>query len=139
MGSHKMGMRRKVYAWKNEKKRFPPFSEFVKYVVVETDIACDPMNLSQQKTEIYSRGPRRQRDYGNFRRTPRESNRDEFARSLATKVNEEDASKGKTEEVQCAMCGKAHELESCMNYSANHDISSNANCHKNLLNLRNIG
>jgi hypothetical protein len=97
------------------------------------------MNLSQQKTEIYSRGPRRQRDYGNFRRTPRESNRDEFARSLATKVNEEDASKGKTEEVQCAMCGKAHELESCMNYSANHDISSNANCHKNLLNLRNIG
>ncbi|CAB3998221.1 uncharacterized protein LOC110458063 [Paramuricea clavata] len=70
---------RKVYAWKNEKKRFPPFSEFVKG-------------------------------------TPRESNRDEFARSLATKVNEEDASKGKTEEVQCAMCGKAHELESCKNY-----------------------
>ena len=107
---------RKVYALKNEKKRFPPFSEFVKYVVVETDIACNPMNLSQRKTEIYSRGPRRQRDYGNFRRTPRESNRDEFARSLATKVNEEDASKGKTEEVQCAMCGKAHELESCKNY-----------------------
>jgi hypothetical protein len=24
-------------------------------------------------------------------------------------------------------------------YSANHDISSNANCYKNLLNLRNIG
>ena len=107
---------RKVYAWKNEKKRLPPFSEFVKYVVVEADIACDPMNLSQRKTEMYSRGPRRQRDYGNFRRTPRESNRDEFARSLATKVNEEDASKGKTEEVQCAMCGKAHELESCNNY-----------------------
>jgi hypothetical protein len=90
---------RKVYAWKNEKKRLPPFSEFVKYVVVEADIACDQMNLSQRKTEIYSRGPRRQRDYGNFRRTPRESNRDEFARSLATKVNKEDASKGKTEEV----------------------------------------
>jgi hypothetical protein len=107
---------RKVYAWKNEKKRFPSFSEFVKYVVVETDIACDPMNLSQRKIEINSRGHRRQRDYGNFRRTPRESNRDEFARSLATKVNEEDASKGKTEEVQCAMCGKAHELESCNNY-----------------------
>ncbi|CAB3998970.1 Hypothetical predicted protein [Paramuricea clavata] len=52
---------RKVYAWKNEKKRFPPFSEFVKYVVVEADITCDPINLSQRKIEIYSRGPRRQR------------------------------------------------------------------------------
>ncbi|KAL9971681.1 hypothetical protein ACROYT_G017879 [Oculina patagonica] len=34
--------RRAAFNWKEEKGTFPPFSEFVKFVVREADIACDP-------------------------------------------------------------------------------------------------
>ena len=34
-----------VCNWKEEKESFPPFSEFVKFLVKDSDIACDPVNL----------------------------------------------------------------------------------------------
>ena len=105
---------RKVYTWKNEKKKSPPFAEFVQYVVVEADIACDPITLSQQKTENSPRS-RRPGDYGNSKNTFRKPS-DGLARSLATKVSGENANKEKPEVIACAMCGKTHELESCKSY-----------------------
>jgi hypothetical protein len=51
-----------VYKWKNEKKQFPPFLEFVNYVVTEADIACDPINSRQHKNEEEFKGLRFRRD-----------------------------------------------------------------------------
>ena len=34
---------RLAFHWKEENKGFPPFSEFVKFVVKEADIVCDPV------------------------------------------------------------------------------------------------
>ena len=48
---------RTVYKWKNEKEVFLPFSEFVRYVVVEADIVCSPINLSQRKVEADLKDP----------------------------------------------------------------------------------
>ena len=106
---------RKVYTWKNEKKT-SPFSEFVRYVVVEAEIACDPITLSQRKIENISRGPRRHGDFGNSRNAPRRPTNDPSARSLATKIDSENTNKEKPEDIPCAMCGKAHDLESCKLY-----------------------
>ncbi|CAB4034962.1 Hypothetical predicted protein, partial [Paramuricea clavata] len=36
---------RVVYKSREEKNKFPPFSEFVRFLVTETNIACDPVNL----------------------------------------------------------------------------------------------
>ena len=51
---------RLVYNWKEEKESFPPFSEFVKFVVKEADIACDPVNLRKIGKDDDSKRPRNQ-------------------------------------------------------------------------------
>ena len=84
--------------------------------MVEAEIACDPITLSQRKIENISRGPRRHGDFGNSRNAPRRTTNDPSARSLATKIDSENTNKEKPEDIPCAMCGKAHDLESCKLY-----------------------
>ena len=109
---------RKVYTGRNEKTRSPLYAEFVQYVVVEADIVCDPITSSQRKIENIPRVLRKHGDYGNSRNTSRRPNSDASARSLATKIDGENANKEKPEEISCTMCGKAHKLESCRLYMA---------------------
>ena len=68
-----------VYKWKNEKKQFTPFSEFVNYLVTEADIACDPINSRQRKNEEEFKGLRYRRDNtGSKIRTSRSKQRSQW-------------------------------------------------------------
>ena len=77
---------RTVYKWKKEKGEFPPFSEFVKYVVMEADIVCDPVNCRQWKTEEEFKGLRNKRDY----RAYHGRSGTDPARTLTTRTKRED-------------------------------------------------
>ena len=103
---------RTVYNWKKEKGEFPPFSEFVKYVVMEADIVCDPVNCRQRKTEEESKGLRNKRDY----RAHHERNGTDPARTLTTRTKREDYEERERSAKICALCNGMHELESCTEY-----------------------
>ena len=103
---------RTVYKWKKETGEFPPFSEFVKYVVMEADIVCDPVNCRQRKTEEEFKGLRNKRDY---RAHHRRSGTDP-ARTLATQTKKEDYEERERSAKICALCNGMHELESCTEY-----------------------
>lgn len=113
---------RKIYEWKNEKKTFPPFSEFVKYVVIEAEIACDPINLGLRKPGEDSKGLRRSKDKILPRLSPRGRNASESAISFAAQANERTEDQNTPEQQRCLLCGQNHDLESCKDYVSK-DIS----------------
>ncbi len=47
-----------AYNWREENDSFPPFSEFVKFIVKEADIACDPVNLRKINKEEENKRPK---------------------------------------------------------------------------------
>ncbi len=49
---------RLVYNWREENDSFPPFSQFVKFIVKEADIACDPVNLRKINKEEDNKRPK---------------------------------------------------------------------------------
>ena len=103
---------RTVYKWKREEGEFPPFSEFVKYVVMEADIVCDPVNCRQRKTEEEFKGLRNKRDY----RAHHGRSGTDPARTLATRTKKEDYEERERSAKICALCNGMHELESCTEY-----------------------
>ena len=103
---------RKVYQWKKEKCEFPPFSEFVKYVVMEADIVCDPVNCRQRKTEEESKGLRNKRD----NRLPHGRSGTDPSRTLATRTKNDDSEEHERWAKICVLCNGKHELESCLEY-----------------------
>ena len=106
-----------VYKWKNDKKQFPPFLEFVNYVVTEADIACDPINSRQRKNEEEFKGLRFRRDNTGSKFAPRGRNRLDAGRALATQSDNKDPSGNKPEVKACMLCDGTHGLESCKKYN----------------------
>jgi hypothetical protein len=113
---------RLVYNWKEENDSFPPFSEFVKFVVKEADIACDPVNLRKVNKEEDSKRPRSQAigstSGGKFPiRHERNTRNVMAARSEEIQENDpNDAYRAKNENSTaspCILCKGPHELDSC--------------------------
>ena len=50
---------RRVYEWKERNRSFPPFSEFVKDLVTESNIACDSINIHKFNKEDDSKKMKR--------------------------------------------------------------------------------
>ena len=93
------------------KRDLPPFSEFVKFVVREADIACDPTlySLPPSNNNLYE-GKRSERQR-QFQGVPLGVNT--FVTSSAWKIPErKETSDSKT----CALCNKAHNIDTCYEF-----------------------
>lgn len=108
---------RAVFNWKEEKGAFPPFSEFVKFVVREADIACDPTlsSLSPHKGQTDSSNIAQEgKRYGRprpFQGRPIGVNT--FVTSSTWRTPEK---KGSSNTKSCALCNKPHNLDTCYEF-----------------------
>ena len=106
---------RKFYEWKKENKTFLPFSELVKYVVIETEIVCDPANMVVRRTEKDSKGIHRNRERTNPRVfTGRKSINK--SRSFVAHTNEKNVDQITHEQQLFLLCRQDHDLETCKDY-----------------------
>ena len=103
-----------AFNWKEENKVFPPFSEFVKFVVKEGDIICHPVLSSPPPNEEDSGRTMSERNKDKKPRFPR---RPHNANAFTTSSNEE---KNGTAESRpplavksCFYCKKPHDLDTC--------------------------
>ncbi len=110
-----------VYSWKEEKGDFPPFSEFVKFVVKESDIACDPVNLRRVGKD---EDPKRSRYQGYGKqggKFPVQYN-GKSRNTLVTKSEEDNPNNNEKTKVEnptansCTLCKGDHELDSCQEF-----------------------
>ncbi len=111
---------RLVYNWREEKDSFPPFSELVKFIVKEADIACDPVNLRKINKEEDNKQPKNLGGGGGTPGGKFPVRHDRNPRNtLATKSEEDDpndANRPKNESPtasSCLFCKGSHELDSC--------------------------
>ena len=105
---------RLAFNWKEQNEVFPPFSEFVKFVVKEADIVCDP---------VLSSPPPKEEDSGrtisdrNNDKKPRFPRRPRDANAFTTSSNEERygtaESKPPLAVKSCFYCKKPHDLDAC--------------------------
>ena len=105
---------RLAFNWKEENEVFPPFSEFVKFVVKEADIVCDPVLSSPFPNEEYSGRTITERTRDKKPRFPR---RPRDANAFATGSNEEKNGPVETKlplvVKSCFFCKKPHDLDAC--------------------------
>ena len=99
---------RLVYKSKEEKKTFPPFSEFVKFLISESNIACDPVNLQIGRNNEDSKQARDSKKYNPLFK-PR-SSMVHNKRNFATRSEERDEKDKKSENIQCHLCEQNHNL-----------------------------
>ena len=103
--------RRTGFNWKEEKGTFPPFSEFVKFVVREADIACDPTLSSPPPSDKNLYEGKRSERRRQFQGVPLGVNTS--VTSSAWKILErKEISDSKT----CALCNKAHNIDTCYEF-----------------------
>ncbi|CAB4028153.1 Hypothetical predicted protein, partial [Paramuricea clavata] len=110
---------RRVYDWEEKNHNFPLFSEFVKYLVTESNIACDPVISRFRKTTLRKRRVNRTK-YRIAGIVRIEMN---FAvETLATRSEEGDQGKerpnGEAKQTTCILCNGPHELNSCQSFCA---------------------
>ena len=109
---------RLAYHWKEENKGFPPFSEFVKFVVKEADIACDPVLSSslfseEDSSKISSKESK-------IAKPPRR--RLQGANTFATSLSKEGKGTGERKRLpasiikSCIICNGAHDLDVCLEF-----------------------
>ena len=109
---------RLVHNWKEENDSFPPFSEFVKFVVKEADIACDPVNLRKTNKEEDSKRPKNQGDGASGRKFPirHERNPRNIMATKSEETDPNDTNQARNEGPvanSCIFCKGHHELDSC--------------------------
>ena len=103
-----------VYKSKEERKTFPPFSEFVKFLISESNIACDPVNLQMRRNnEESKRAKEPKKHYSLFK--PR-SGTEHNKRNFATKSEEQVEKDEKSVNIQCHFCKKNHDLNLCKQF-----------------------
>ena len=105
---------RLAFNWKEENEVFPPFSEFVKFVVKEADIVCDPVLSSPSPNEEDSNRTISERNKDKKPRFPR---RPRDANAFTTSSNEEKigpaGNKPPLAVKSCFYCKKSHDLDAC--------------------------
>jgi hypothetical protein len=108
-----------VYSWKEEKGDF--CKKFVKFVVKESDIACDPVNLRRVGKDEDSKRSRYQgygKQGGKF---PVQYN-GKSRNTLVTKSEENNPNNNEKTKVEnptansCTLCKGDHELDSCQEF-----------------------
>ncbi len=111
---------RLAYNWREENDSFPPFSEFVKFIVKEADIACDPVNLRKINKEEDNKRPKNVGGGGGTPGGKFPVRHDRNPRNtMATKSKEgdpNDANRPKNENPtasSCIFCKGSQELDSC--------------------------
>ena len=100
---------RVVYKTKEEKKGFPIFSEFVEFLVTESNIACDPVNVKFNRNNDENKRLKdtRKPDPSHLKYTPRPS--PGGIRSFATKSENNNPKKPATN--PCQLCKANHHLD----------------------------
>ena len=105
---------RLAFNWKEENEVFPPFSEFVKFVVKEADIVCDPVLSSPPLNEEDSNRTISERNKDKKPRFPR---RPRDANAFTTSSNEEKSGPAETKPPlavkSCFYCKKSHDIDAC--------------------------
>ncbi len=96
-----------VSDYKEKARCFPPFSEFMKFVVKEAEIACEPI------TTMKTIKPKEVKDH---KRTP-------GASCLSIDSKETTSNHKETNSKKCALCEKSHHLVNCKLFK-NKDIES---------------
>lgn len=102
---------RAAFNWKEEKGTFPPFSEFVKFVVREADIACDPTLSSPPPSNNNLFEGKRSERRRQFQGGPPRVNT--FMTSSAWKIPER---KETSDSKKCALCNKARNIDTCYEF-----------------------
>lgn len=105
---------RLAFNWKEENEVFPPFLEFVKFVVKEVDIVCDPVLSSPPLNEEDSNRTISERNKDKKPRFPRRSC---DANAFTTSSNEEKSGPAETKPPlavkSCFYCKKSHDIDAC--------------------------
>ena len=105
---------RLVYKPKEEKKTFPPFSEFVKFLISVSNIACDLVSLQigrNNEDSKRARDPKKHNPLFKLR-----SSMEHNKRKFATRSEERDEKDEKSENIQCHVCKQNHNLNSCKQF-----------------------
>ena len=91
--------------WKERGRTFPPFKEFTRFMVKESNIACDPITSIQAlKGNDRNTSDKNSHKVGQFRQ----------ARALATDVSEKGKSTdNEQKEIKCVLCSKGHDIDDC--------------------------
>ncbi len=108
--------------WKDENRTFPPFSEFVRFLEREADMACDPITSLQSLKSSGSGSSEyaaiagkasavRSKEYTNNKRMTNKKN----SRSFNTSSKQESIPQNtvKPEEKFCTYCKKGHFVDDC--------------------------
>lgn len=105
---------RLAFNWREENEVFPSFSEFVKFVVKEADIVCDPVLSSPPLNEEDSNRTISER---NKDKKPRFLRRPRDANAFTTSSNEEKSGPAETKPPlavkSCFYCKKSHDIDAC--------------------------
>ncbi|XP_022102427.1 uncharacterized protein LOC110985605 [Acanthaster planci] len=103
---------RKAQEWKEKHNKSPPYTEFVKFVVKEADLACDPVtSLQSLKAERPSSESTKQ----DARSARKESKRAAGASTFSTAT--ETKRKGGFQDEVCLLCEKrSHQLDDCRSF-----------------------
>ncbi|XP_038055961.1 uncharacterized protein LOC119727951 [Patiria miniata] len=99
---------RKAVEFKEKQKKYPPFSDFVKFMQLEAKIACDPVTSIQGL-----RGQDRQNDKGERKRTPGGSS---FSTSANEATKNSNTGRGIQNPKSCLLCSKNHNLGDCWEF-----------------------
>lgn len=103
-----------AFNWKEENKVFPPFAEFVKFVVKEADIVCDPVLSCPPPNEEDSGRTMSERNKDKKPRFPRRPhNANAFTTSSNEKKNGTAESRPPLTVKSCFYCKKPHDLDTC--------------------------
>ena len=97
---------RRVNEWKAQNRSFPPFSEFVKYLVSESNIACNHVNICK-----FNKGD----DFKKMKRSPLNVKNDQ-TREEHRPGNTLLAGSQENDQSTCVLCNGQHDLDSCREF-----------------------
>ena len=111
---------RLAFHWKEENGTFPSFSEFVKFVVKEADIACDPVLSSPLANEEDNGRTRNERNKAKRQwlpqRKPHDANTFKTTANYGNKGTDNEKQRPKVIVKACIFCKKDHDLDVCPEY-----------------------
>ena len=98
---------REVYRYKEEHQLFPPFSEFVKFLVKEADILCDPVTSFQSPSSEVQKKPK---DMQKSTRSMIELRSKGYEATKTFTTSSQDSRHSCN---PCLMCKASHEIDNC--------------------------
>ncbi|KAJ8017937.1 hypothetical protein HOLleu_44344 [Holothuria leucospilota] len=103
---------RKVSDWKDNGKGFPPFKEFIQFMIRESNIACDPV-VSLQALKSSSIGEKSKAGVGKNERVKQTGSTAFSTKVVGENSDKGEKSKSKSFKVKCFLCSQAHHIDDC--------------------------